>query len=78
MHVRAIVTHLKLLFICIFLDIEECKTVDKCKDGATCIEFPGTYSCSCATGKQYNFVTDTCDGELLTGSPIVSLEVLLS
>ena len=45
--------------MCDFTDIDECKQ-SPCKNGGTCTNKPGGYSCVCAAG----FEGDNCDGGL--------------
>lgn len=42
-------------------DINECnETLNECKNGATCINYPGSFTCACATG----FTGQLCEADI--------------
>ena len=40
----------QICFLFVSLDVDECKKLDPCKNGATCNNLDGTYSCACVPG----------------------------
>lgn len=44
-----------------YSDIDECEAA-QCKPNSYCFNLPGSFSCNCSDGFEYNEKNDTCDG----------------